>query len=77
MKYNYTIFDGTLGSGQPWPSHEDIEIESESVDSALGAIEKIARQVTKKSSEYSKGDILTLVIWTNYGTIDKLKTISI
>jgi hypothetical protein len=72
--YTYTIFDANpnTSSGTDWPTHTDIEIEADSDDEALAAVEDEMSSEAgslNPSDGYEAGNLLHAIVWADDGTI--------
>jgi hypothetical protein len=68
--YTYTIFDAPPSSGPcAWPSHDDVQIDSESPESALRAALDQAEIHGDSCGEYEPGHVLHVLVWDESGQI--------
>jgi hypothetical protein len=69
--FKYTIFDGDPMVAGPcaWPSHEDVEVESDSPEDVLADALGEAESTGDTCGEYNTGDDLHVIVWDADGQV--------
>jgi hypothetical protein len=77
--YTYTIYDAdpSVAGGCAWPSHQDIPIEGDDIETVCAAVEDEMRSVGRACGAYESGERLWADVYEDDGTIARTLTVTL